>query len=372
MKRLKILHVILSLNVGGAERMVSDFISNDHSGDCQHVVCCLDSIGVFGERLIEQGIKVVHIARRPGKDWRLIFKLARFIYKEKIDVVHTHGETPWFYGALATKLVVTTPVKCITTIHGYGGGDRVEVTDFRLWKFLSLITSKIIVVADNLRTEMLENGFSPDKVITILNGIDLGEADDEKQVRSDWGLSDNDFVVGIVARLSPIKNHQLLFKAIQKLVVQQSTVKLLVVGDGPERANLEALSQELNLQNQIVFCGEQPQAQEFYPLFDAFVLPSLSEGISMTLLEAQAAKVPVVASAVGGNCEIITNDETGLLFPSGEVEGLFKCLNELYHSTNLRTKLATKGFKRVSDTFNIQGMIQKYLHIYHTIVDRQK
>jgi len=366
---MKILHIILSLNVGGAERMVSDFIRNDHSGDCQHVVCCLDSVGVFGEELIGQGIKVVHISRRPGKDWRLIFKLARFICKEKIDIVHTHGETPWFYGALATKLVLTTRVKCITTIHGYGGGDRTSVSDYKLWKFLAKLTAKIVVVADNLRIEMVNSGFLPRQVMTILNGVDPQQVIENRQTRKSWGLTAHDFVIGIVARLSPIKNHQLLFRAVKTLVQEQSAVKLLVVGDGPERSTLEALAQKLDLNDHIVFCGEQAQVHEFYPLFDVFVLPSLSEGISMTLLEAQAAKVPVVASAVGGNCEIIRDNETGLLFPTGDVDGLFQCLNKLYQSTNFRTKLATNGFNRVSDKFNIQGMIQQYLQIYYGIVN---
>ena len=370
MKELKILHIILSLNVGGAERMVSDFIRNDHSGTCQHVVCCLDSIGVFGEELIEQGIKVVPIARRPGKDWRLILKLAKFIRKEKVDVVHTHGETPWFYGALATKLVLTSPVKCITTIHGYGGGDRTSVSDYKLWRFLARLTAKIVVVADNLRTEMVNSGFSGQQVVTILNGVDSQLTSNSIQCRSAWGVMDSDFVIGIVARLSPIKNHQLLFRAVKGLASQQRPVKLLVVGDGPERLPLEKLAEELALNDQIIFCGEQPQAQEFYPLFDVFVLPSLSEGISMTLLEAQAAKVPVVASAVGGNCEIIRDGETGLLFPDGDVEGLSQQLQSLYDSNELRMMLAEKGFNRVSETFNIQGMIQHYLQIYHDIKGR--
>ena len=235
----KILHLILSLNVGGAERMVSDFIRNDRSETCQHLVCCLDTVGVFGEELIQKGIRVVHIPRRPGKDWRLIFKLAHFIRKGKIDVVHTHGETPWFYGALATKMVFTAPVKCITTIHGYGGGDRSSVSDYKLWRFLGKITTKIVVVADNLRTEMVNARFSQHQVSTILNGVEPNQVIEPKQIRSTWGFTGEDFVIGIVARLSPIKNHQLLLNALKKLVDIKSLSKLLIVGDGPERLALE-------------------------------------------------------------------------------------------------------------------------------------
>jgi glycosyltransferase involved in cell wall biosynthesis len=364
MKQLKILHIILSLNVGGAERMVSDFIRNDRSGTCRHLVCCLDSIGVFGEELIQEGVTVVHIPRRPGKDWRLIFKLANFIRKVKIDVVHTHGETPWFYGALATQILFMAPVKCITTIHGYGGGDRASVSDYKLWRFLAKMTAKIVVVADNLRAEMVKVGFSRQQVSTILNGVDPQLKTENSQTRPFWGLSDDDFVIGIVARLSPIKNHQLLFRAVKTLVLKDPTTKLLVVGDGPERPVLEGLAQQLDLNNNIVFCGEQSQAQTFYPLFDVFVLPSLSEGISMTLLEAQAAKVPVVASAVGGNCEVICDGETGLLFTSGDVDGLYRHLETLCSSVDTRKKLINNGFERVRDMFNIQMMIKQYLQIY--------
>lgn len=332
------------------------------------MVCCLDSVGVFGEELIQKGVSVVNIPRRPGKDWRLISKLAKFIRKEKIDIVHTHGETPWFYSALATKIVMTKSIKCITTIHGYGGGDRVEINDFRLWKFLSVLTKRIIVVADNLRTEMVSVGFSPQKVKTILNGIDLQGRIEKKPTRTDWGLTDKNFVIGIVARLSPIKNHQLLFKAFKKLVNAKPNTRLMIVGDGPERSVLENLAQELTLNDSIIFCGEQSQAQAFYQLFDVFVLPSLSEGVSISILEAMAAKVPVVASAVGGNCEIITDDENGLLFPSGNVDALLQHLENLYCSINLREKLITNSFNRVRDTFNIQVMIQQYLQLYKNVL----
>ena len=359
----KILHIVLSLGVGGAERVVSDFITNDQSGICQHTVCCFDSIGVFGEELIEQGIKVVLIPRRPGKDWRLIFKIATFIRKEKIDIVHAHGETPWFYGALAAKTSFCS-VRCVTTIHGYGGGDRTSVSDYRLWKFLSRLTDKIVVVADNLRTEMVQAGFSKQQVMTVLNGVNSNKEIKNRQKRSQWGLKEGHFVVGIVARLAPIKNHQLLFQAFALLANKYPDVRLVIVGDGPENESLQQLSVSLVLADKIVFCGEQQQAQSFYPLFDVFVLPSLSEGISMTLLEAMAAQIPVVASAVGGNCEIISDSESGLLFPSGDVGALYERLKQLYVSQELRQKLSMNGLIRIKETFDVQCMIQNYLKIY--------
>lgn len=366
MKKLKILHIVLSLGVGGAERVVADLIKNDKSATCQHVVCCFDSIGVFGEELIERGSRVVLIPRRPGKDWRLIFKLANFIRKEKIDVVHTHGETPWFYGALAAKVAFCS-VRCITTIHGYGGGDRTSVSNYRLWKFLARLTDKIVVVADNLRGEMVQVGFSQHQVATILNGVALNRDIKNQQKRSQWGLKDSHFVIGIVARLAPIKNHPLLFQVFALLVKKYPDVRLVVVGDGPENMNLKQLATNLNLENRIIFCGEQQQAHSFYPLFDVFVLPSLSEGISMTLLEAMAAQVPVVASAVGGNCEIISDTESGLLFPSEDVDNLFDRLKRLHDSKDLREKLSINGLKRLQESFDIQVMIQNYLQVYDDV-----
>ncbi len=141
-------------------------------------------------------------------------------------------------------------------------------------------------------------------------------------------------------------------------------LRLVIVGDGPERCALEALCASLEIEAYVTFCGEQARAQEFYPLFDVFVLSSISEGISMTLLEAMSAKVPVVASAVGGNCEVIQNEKTGLLFPSQDKEGLADMLKRLMASTELRKRLSHAGYERVKKYFDFNHTISLYHQVY--------
>ncbi len=369
-KPVRVLHVLVSLKVGGAERVVANLMRESRPA-IEASAVCLNTIGLIGDELRNDGFRVDCLKRRPGIDWRLFFSLAWYCREHKIEVLHAHGESPWFYCALSTLLNPFARIPCITTIHGYGGGDRTKLGNRNLWRFLSFFTKMVITVSQDFHDELGSVGLSQNKLLTIYNGIASRSHTTGvgKSGRKALGLDSGDFVVGIVARLSAIKNHELLIKAIARLrrTSTRRSFKLLIVGGGPERRLLEDLTSELALNDSVVFCGEQSDVYPFYSLFDVFVLPSYSEGISMTILEAMVSGVPVVASAVGGNTEIINHGSNGLLFPSGNLEALCHELEKLAEDETLSQKIIDRARGSIAERFSMDAMTLAYNKLYFDI-----
>lgn len=368
--KIKILHLVLSLNVGGAEKVVTSLVEKDREKFDQSV-CCLDTVGVLGKQIANKGVRVITVPRRPGKDWRLIFKLVNLFRKERFDIIHTHGESPWFYGALACFFTAINRPKCIVTVHGYGGGDRTMLTDYRLWRYLAIITNKIVLVAEYLEKELLSNGFSQSKLITIMNGVNFCK--NITEIKYDNNLNNNqsnEFIVGIVARLSKIKNHTILIEAMSVLKEKGLNIKLIIVGSGPEMLNIKGKVASLELDEDVTFEGEKIDPSPFYEKFNVFVLPSLSEGIPMTILEAMSLGVPVIASDVGGNAEIIKHGTNGLLFASGDVDGLVKCLMRIVDSPDEKDSMRKNALAFVRENFSYEKMFKRYSELYLSMMSK--
>jgi len=368
--KINVLHLLLSLDFGGAERVVSLMLDKSRSKEINYSVCCIDSIGCYGEDLINKGFSVNLIKRNKGIDFALPVKIAKLIHEKKINIIHAHGETPWFYSVLAKIVCIFNRVKCITTIHGYGGGDRDVFKNKLLWKFLMFFSNKTIVVSEKLSEEINKiKPFFKDRIKTIINGIDIKSiALVKKQSKKYWKIDNKTTTIGIVARLSAVKNHRILLQAVSELLKQGREVKLFIVGDGPEMGCLKCLSKQLGITKKVIFTGMRNDAVSFYPLFDIFVLPSLSEGISMTILEAMASRVPVIASNVGGNREIIEHGKNGMLFKSDDLNELLNKIKYLIDNPLKRDNLSANARKRIEKNFSLNQMILQYENLYQEIV----
>jgi glycosyltransferase involved in cell wall biosynthesis len=175
-------------------------------------------------------------------------------------------------------------------------------------------------------------------------------------------------VIGIVARLARIKNHEVLLRAYAKLrAAPEKKTRLVIVGDGPERASLEELSRQLGIAGDVSFLGERRDTPGLLSAFDIYVLPSFSEGMNLTLLEAMGAGLPVVASRVGGNVEIVEDGNTGYLFPSGNVDALSELLGRLVSEPERRVQMGQSGRERVLRQFDQRVMMQHYLSLYRGV-----
>ncbi|GBC59249.1 glycosyltransferase [Desulfonema ishimotonii] len=359
---LKVMQLALSLEVGGAERIVATIVRKSRPGAFFYQACCLDAKGTYARALEADGHDILMVRRKPGVDWSVPFKLARLVCREKIRVIHAHGETPWFYGVLASLLLMGR-VKCLTTVHGW---DRVTPKKKKLWTVLSLFSHKVVVVSQRMRDELVAQDFIPRrKIATIINGVDIEEIDaSPRQRRSDWGLGSGVRVMGTVSRLSPLKKIDHLVLALDLMVKAGHNVKLMIVGDGPERPFLGNRVAELGLEARVIFAGNRKDAYSFFPLFDVFVLPSLSEGISMTILEAMTQGVPVVAADIKGNREIITHNNNGIFYTPGDVAALAQSLGNLFEHPGYGIKIASRARKRVESDFSFERMLVEYERLY--------
>jgi len=183
-------------------------------------------------------------------------------------------------------------------------------------------------------------------------------------MRGELGLSVSDFVIVFVGRLSQVKNLPLLFRAIAKLLPEMPDLKVLLVGDGPERNRLCDMLETIGIQECVRMLGERRDVAECLALANLFVLPSWHEGISLALLEAMAARLPVVATAVGGTPEVVISDETGVLVNPECADMLADAIRCLRVNPEKMRRLAEAGCERVHREFHIDGMARKYESIY--------
>jgi len=358
-----VLHLLLSLDVGGAERVVYSLLNTKSPLPVNHSVCCIDRKGVLAEELKNNGVPVYCIQRKPGIDLLLPFKIAKLAINKEINVIHAHGETPWFYSVLSLFITFGAFYKCITTIHGYSGGDNSSLVNKRLWRFLMFFSHKIVVVSKALESE-LKSVFIlyKNKIETIINGINL-KSSTSNQDREAWGISD-ELTMGVISRLSHVKNHKLLIHAFADLQVKYN-VKLIIVGDGPERMYLENLIKRIGITSSVVFTGERTDAMSFYPLFDMFILPSFSEGISIALLEAMSSGTPVIASNVGGNTEIVSHLDNGLIFESNDRQDLINKIVYMLDYPDEATRMSLNAMNSTKNKFSAFRMVDSYNKQYY-------
>lgn len=360
----KIMHLVQGLEVGGLERMVINLVERIDREQFDPAVCCFDVLGGLSERLMVQHVPVTFLPRSPGVDWKYPWRLARLLRTNHVELLHMHNPTAFFYGTLAGSIA---HVPClIYTEHGrdFSSSLKIKLVD----RVLACFVDEVVAVADASKRYLLTAEKLPTaKVKTIHNGIDAAHFNasyDRHAIRFSLGLSDEQPVVGIVARLDPIKNHTLLIYAMQQVVAVYPTTALLVVGDGPLRGELVTLASALGLDNHIHFLGTRHDVPELMSAMDLFVLCSHNEGLSLTLVEASASGLPTVATRVGGNEEVVAEGETGFLVADNDGQALAEAMLRILSDQGLRQALGTSARHRFEREFTLDGMIHAYEQLY--------
>ncbi len=310
-------------------------------------------------------------------DLRTILRIRDFLGKKNIDIIHTHGYKSNLY-ALAACL--GTKVGRISTCHNWLGDDVKMKFYARLDKALLNRFDRVIAVSDSVKQEVLKHRISHNKVSFIHNGIDIREYDNREQsdrLRRECDIHKNCKVIGTVGRLSEEKGHLHLVGAAERILREYRKVVFLIVGDGPMRQQLEAqssrLAERINAKSEngkppFIFAGARRDMPDVYALMDIFVLPSLTEGLPMALLEALGAKRPVVATRVGAVPKVIEDGCSGLLVPPGDVDGLAEAIIRLLKDRREAHDLAQRGQERVKKDFSSQSMAQRYIEVYQDVV----
>jgi sugar transferase (PEP-CTERM/EpsH1 system associated) len=358
---LHVCHVLLSLRPGGLENGVVNVVNGLDPALLRSSVCCLQQGGEFAAR-IHNGTEVAAMGLKPGNDFRLPWRLARLFRAWRVDIVHTRNAESFFYGLLAARLARVPVV--IHSEHGRTFPEKPLRARIQRWMLSNV--NAAFAVSQRLKEDLVrELGVSPGRFEVLYNGVDLDRFG-SPSTAADSRAARRDVVIGSVGRLVPVKNYSLLLQAMARLPAGPAS-RLVLVGDGPERPLLENLTAALGLRNRVQFAGHREDVPRLLQEMDIFVLPSTSEGMSNTLLEAMAAGVTAVASDVGGNSEIIENEVSGLLFRSGDIAHAAQQLRRLISEPALRARLAGAAAARVRDEFSIDAMLLRYTKLYTRI-----
>jgi len=364
-QRIKVLHVVHSLNIGGMENGVVNLINGSNSDYFYHEICCIRKSGNAESRL-KRPIRIHEMEKRNGNDWRIIPKLAKVIREVKPDIVHTRN---WGAadGIIAGRLAGVPSI--IHGEHGWNMDDPQGLNSRRrlMRKALSFAVSRYVAVSEDIRKWLIECvGVKDSKVLKILNGVDTEKFQPgvNPKFREQLGFSKNGLTIGTVGRLDPIKDQRLLLEAFTLVSSSRKDLMLVIIGDGPERQNLESYRDSLHCRDRIRFLGERDDVDRVLRVLDIFVLPSKNEGTSNTILEAMATGLPVIATAAGGNPELVSQNRTGLLFPAGDLKGIVEALDFYLKDQGHRYDHGLNGRKEVEQRFSLGKMVNNYEELY--------
>lgn len=379
MNKIRVAYIIDNLEYGGVQKYVVDIVNNLDRKRFSPYVYCLKKAGPLMNKL-ENELPVYEFDMKTGNNLSLITELARTFRNENIDVIHSNN---WitFVEAVLAKKVSGVPV-IIHAQHGMEMNDEEACSRLKRYKrnrvrqILSYFTDSIVVVSEATREFVAQGWKAPEeKIKLIYNGVDITPFENKKNMRfekrSELGLSEDLLVVGSVGRLMRVKNYTCLLRAFSMIAGEFNGVKLLLVGDGPDKNKMELLAKELNISDMVMFMGTRPDINELLSVMDVFVLPSISEGISLSILEAMASHVPVIASNVGGNPEII-NNENGMLFSSDDHVELSGALRILIEEPSRRKEFSISGRRSVEEKFALKRMVKDYENLYLTLLDTKK
>ena len=363
-----ILHVLPNLKMGGMERALVTLIGKTDQGLLKHFICCLEdpqADSPLMKALNPEQVAIFYLRKKQGLDFSLVGRLAGIVRKEKIDIVHARNWASILYSCLS-RLATFRRCSVIVDIRGIHDDKH-----YRLLGYLGPLINIYVAVTKDIAGHLRRKAGIPEgKIRVIYNGVDLdslagGVPPGTRQaVREAWDIPPEAFVIGTVGRLVPVKNYPCLLKAFEKIIGQKKEARLLLVGDGPERARLEGLAQDLGVGARVIFTGLQYPVVDFYRAMDLFVLPSFKEGLSNTILEAMAADVPVIASKVGGNNEIIKHGVNGLLFSSNNQEELVAQMDLVLDNPGLAGQLKKHAQETLNQRFSLAQTVNSYLDIY--------
>ncbi|MGL4551908.1 MAG: glycosyltransferase [Gemmataceae bacterium] len=359
-----VLHV---MQVAGAEVLVAEAIRR-LAGRIEPAVLCLDGVGPIGERLLAEGVPVVCLGRKPGRDWGLPWRIARELTRLRTDVIHAHQYTPYFYAALARALCGMRP-RLIFTEHGRHYPDVVSPTRRRVNRLVLRRLASAVNACCGFSAKAVADveGFAPTPVDVIENGIEVGRygpPDDRDALRRSLGLDPARRYVACVARFHPVKDHAMLLRAFAAVAPRHADVDLLLAGDGPQRADLQRQAADAGVAARVHFLGVRSDVPALLRAADLFALTSVSEAASLTVLEAMATSLPVVVTAVGGNPEMVRHEQEGLLVSRGDDAACAAALARLLDDPALARRLGEAGRRRVEERYQLGQTIENYFRLY--------
>lgn len=358
----------------GAESVILSICKNIDKEKFNCVICCFKDSRIDEITLIDETKKI----NIPGEiikqsfrfDLSAIFKLKVLLNKYNIDILHCHDYKANFIGLLTSLL---RKVRLVTTLHGWrkvGGREK-------FYEFIDSIAIKcfhqVVAVSQNIKENFPENRLLQKKITVVHNGVAedyFGTKVIDKEYKKNLGISEDMNVIGTVGRLSKEKGQNYLIEAAGEILNVFPNTIFIIAGDGPFKENLLHTASSVDLEKHIIFTGllSPYEIKKIYSLIDIFILPSLTEGICLALLEAMAMGIPVIATAVGGNPEVVDNGKAGFLVPPADSTAIAKVVIELLKDKNKYGFFSTAGKNFVKKEFSCNKMVKEMEEVYKKLI----
>lgn len=377
-KRIKVGFMLTPVEFGGLERVCLNLLKNINRQRFDVFPILLtrpwEPDNLFGRELKNEKYDYceIPVALREEGDFIRVarcYKLAFKIIKEQnFDLLHTHG---YFADIVGIPLARLLKIPSLSTCHGF----ITNTWKYRLYnmidRFILKFCNSIIAVSEGLKEQLLSSGIEKGRIQVINNAINSSQSYKDrvrKQQKSDLGIDPDEFILGYVGRLSIEKGIHHLLTALSQLSQKGLSLKAIIVGDGPQKRELMDQVQQLNITDKVIFTGFQKDIYKWLFCMDIFILPSLTEGLPMALLEAMSCGVPVIATEVGGVPQIIKKGINGILVTPGKPEDLTYAVLEIYADETIRSKLAENAYDLIKREYGIKKWINKiegeYLNLH--------
>jgi sugar transferase (PEP-CTERM/EpsH1 system associated) len=363
-EKIRVAHVSASLHYGGKENGVVNLVNRLDPAIFENYIFTYVRGGALARRVDPVRCRVIELGDKLGGDYRLYFKLAREFRRYRIHIAHTHSWATVMEGIVGARLA-RVPI----IIHGEHGtmktATKLHILLQRwLWRAADQMLSVSNVLRENLHRQF---DFPREKIRVVANGVDLSRfalARHGLDYKTRLGLPANALVFGVVGRVVPVKAYPILLQAAKLVFNEIPNAHLVLVGDGPLLEELVQLAEVYQIAKRVHFLGARKDVPEILRGLDVFVLASESEGMSNTILEAMASARPVIATAVGGNPELVVDGETGLLVPPNDPPAMAAAIMKLLRDPEWGRHMGRLGRRRIEEKFSLEVMVRNYENVY--------
>lgn len=371
--KMRILHLITRLPTGGAEHLLASIVRHLDPDRYESMVCCIQERGELAD-VIEAGGVPVSCLDQTGKRFSIatVLAIARLMRERKIDLVHCHLYHANLYGRLAARLV---GIPAIATVHNIYVRRKWHRSLLNRW--LGRGRGVVICVSAEARRDViLHDRLAPDRALLLTNGIDLSRVHtplSQDAAKALLGYAADDFLIGCVGRLEEQKAHINVIRALGLVLEQlpaamRPRLRLLIVGEGRLRGALERAISDAGLEANARLAGSRSDIAEVLRSLDLYVMPSLWEGLSLAMLEAMAAALPVIISDVGGAAEVLGDDEFGIRVPPGDVAALAGAMTALIANEGERRRLGNLAQARVREHYDMRERVARLEACYEALL----
>lgn len=375
-ERLHVVHGALSLDVGGLEKVLVSLVRASILRGEKASVICIEKPGELADDVLAAGATLISLDKPAGRHPEFVRRAADILDRLKPDVIHTHQIGAAWYLGQAAKLQLL-PV--LHTEHGNqfarDANWKARVKSRLFYRATGRFVNRFCCVSADIARAVTRWGTIPKaKVEVVPNGIEIDMGDrsaDRIRVRNELGIPSDAKVIGTVGRLAVVKRQDRILTALAELVNRHPDLRVILVGEGPERGRLQNLANELGVLDRVHFVGYQSHPSRFLRAMDIFALTSQSEGLPISLLEAWAAQLPVVCTRVGGLPDVISDGINGLLVPDGDGASLVHALAKCFDQSTAH-RLGAGGFQTVRDSYSLETMIKVYSDKYLALISASR